>query len=926
MLKFTIVGLTETKLNISKDSIDNIDLPGYQFLSQPSLSNAGGAGIFVQDFVKVSIRPELTKSEPGFEALWIEVLNDAHSNQLCGVIYRHPNGNISEFMEYLNFALDKTNRENKPCVIMGDFNLDLLKYDSHPETDNFLNAMLSNCFQPHILQPTRITDHSATLIDNIFLSSLNEYFTISGNIVYDLTDHLSNFLIINSFNNLPNKIKMYKRDYSNFSETAFIQECQTVNWDETAPPDSDPSHMFDSLYTKLSEIIDAHIPIKQLSRRELKIKSKPWITPAIKTSIQIKNKLYKKFLKTKSSYYHTKFKYYRNKINHLLKVSKNNYCNEYFHRSRGNSKRLWKGVKRVICYKSKQNRIPTKISHNNSETTDPKTIANVFNEYFANIGRELACSIPDTETTPNQFLKPQPHNSFYLFPTSTTEIEAEIDKLNESKATGPFSIPTRIFKLIKSVISKPLEIVFNTSFATGIVPDKFKIARVLPVFKNGLESQVNNYRPISLLSVFNRVLEKLMYNRLIKFIEKRNLIYDKQFGFRSHHSTEHAILSIVDKIQEAIEGGEFSCGIFLDFKKAFDTVNHEILITKLEHYGIRGIAKEWFTSYLFNRRQFTSIGNTNSEVTTISCGVPQGSVLGPLLFLIYINDFSSCSDILDLHLFADDSNLFFTHKNLSQLELIVNNDLSHVHTWLCANKLSLNIVKSSFVLFHPPQRKIETSINLYINDTSLNEKDNIKYLGIIIDSNLNWKKQVKSISTKMKRNIGILSKLRYYVHLDILISLYYSFIYPFLTYGLVVWGNTYLTSINPLFILQKRAVRTMTFCKFDEHSSPLFKQTNILKLSDLIKFQISIFMYKFHKNQLPAVFDSYFLSISKVHNYSTRLSSTHAYALPKARTNCGKFRTKFIGAKVWNALDADLKTLSFRTFKARLKENFTLNY
>ena len=414
--------------------------------------------------------------------------------------------------------------------------------------------------------------------------------------------------------------------------------------------------------------------------------------------------------------------------------------------------------------------------------------------------------------------------------------------------------------------------------------------------------------------------------RLIKFIEKRNLIYDKQFGFRSHHSTEHAILSIVDKIQEAIEGGKFSYGIFLDFKKAFDTVNHEILITKLEHYGIRGIAKEWFTSYLFNRRQFTSIGNTNSEVTTISCGVPQGSVLGPLLFLIYINDFSSCSDILDLHLFADDSNLFFTHKNLSQLELIVNNELSYVHTWLCANKLSLNIVKSSFVLFHPPQRKIEASINLYINDTSLNEKDNIKYLGIIIDSNLNWKKQVKSISTKMKRNIGILSKLRYYVHLDILRSLYYSFIYPFLTYGLLVWGNTYLTNIKPLFILQKRAVRTMTFCKFDEHSSPLFKQTNILKLSDLIKFQISIFMYKFHKNQLPAVFDSYFLSISKVHNYSTRLSSTHAYALPKARTNYGKFRIKFIGAKVWNALDADLKTLSFRTFKARLKENFTLNY
>ena len=185
------------------------------------------------------------------------------------------------------------------------------------------------------------------------------------------------------------------------------------------------------------------------------------------------------------------------------------------------------------------------------------------------------------------------------------------------------------------MISKPLEIVFNSSFETGIVPDKFKIARVFPIFKNGLESNVSNYRPISLLSVFNRVLEKLMYKRLIKFNEKRNLIYDKQFGFRSHHSTEHAILSIVDKIQEAIEKGEFSCGIFLDFRKAFDTVNHEILLSKLEHYGIRGIAKEWFASYLNNRRQFTSIGNINSEENAISCGVPQGSVLGPLFFNLY---------------------------------------------------------------------------------------------------------------------------------------------------------------------------------------------------------------------------------------------------------------------------------------------------
>ena len=445
---------------------------------------------------------------------------------------------------------------------------------------------------------------------------------------------------------------------------------------------------------------------------------------------------------------------------------------------------MWIGIKIILTYKAKCNQIPTKVYNNSTDLTEPKAIANAFNQYFANIGNNLAKSIPDSDSTPRHYLNNQSYDTFYLFPISASEIEAEIYQLNESKATGPYSLKTKILKLVKSVLSKPLEILFNTSFAKGIVPDRFKIPRVLPVFKKGLQTTMGNYRPTSLLSVFNRILERLIYNRLINFIEKMNIIYAKQIGFCSKHSTEHAILNIVANIHKGIENGKFSCGIFLDLSKAFDTVNHAILIKKLEHCGIRGLAKEWFISYLHNKKQFTSIGNTNSEELPISCGVPQGSVLGPLLFLLFINDFKNCTSSLDLHLFADDSNFFFSHKNLAQLEMIINVELVHVQTWLSTNKLSLNIDKSNYVFFHPPQKKVNISIKLNINDTSLKEKPCIKYLGIMLDSNLNWKSHVNCISTKIKRSICILSKMRYLVTLDVLINLYYTLIYP-----LVVWGK-----------------------------------------------------------------------------------------------------------------------------------------
>ena len=240
----------------------NIDLPGYQFEPQPTLSDWGGVAFYIKDNLQFKVRSDLSSKTEDYESLWIEVNNDSHSNIICGIVYRHPNGNLDNFIEYLNFVTDEVNKETKYCTMQGDFNLDLLKIDSHTMTDNFLNIMGSIFFQPYILQPTRITDHSATLIDNIFFNSI-EHFTISGNIVYDLTDHLANFLIFDKFSSLPSSIPLYKRDYSKLDQQALLNEIKLVDWQDEFSSLNHPSIIFQAFYDKVSNVVDNHIPCSE---------------------------------------------------------------------------------------------------------------------------------------------------------------------------------------------------------------------------------------------------------------------------------------------------------------------------------------------------------------------------------------------------------------------------------------------------------------------------------------------------------------------------------------------------------------------------------------------------------------------------------------------------------------------------------------
>ena len=303
--------------------------------------------------------------------------------------------------------------------------------------------------------------------------------------------------------------------------------------------------------------------------------------------------------------------------------------------------------------------MPDAFVHDNEEITDPVIIANHCNEYFTNVGPNLASKIPTVNTSFEAFMsKTYHHESFFIDPVSEEEVERELLGLNPNKSVGYDSFHPKVLREIAPYIKQPLTSIFNKSFATGIFPDGLKISLITPVYKNEDKSLFSNYRPVAVLSCFSKILEKLMYKRLMDYIERHNILYDKQYGFRKKRSTEMAIIELTTKLSEAIDEGKLTAGIFLDLSKAFDTVDHSIIISKLEHYGIRGIALQWFKNYLLNRYQIVKFKNSQSEKKMIKCGVPQGSVLGPLLFLLYVNDIFKSSEKLSFILFADDTNIF----------------------------------------------------------------------------------------------------------------------------------------------------------------------------------------------------------------------------------------------------------------------------
>ena len=323
------------------------------------------------------------------------------------------------------------------------------------------------------------------------------------------------------------------------------------------------------------------------------------------------------------------------------------------------------------------------------------------------------------------------------------------------------------------------------------------------------------------MSNIDKVFEKLVHTRFTKFLDDNKIIYDRQFGFRKKHSTLHNLLCLTETIRENLDKGEFSCAVFLDLQKAFDSVDHKILLKKLENYGFRGISKKWINSYLTGRHQYVSVNNVLSEAMPIRYGVPQGSVPGPLFFILYINDLQNCLKYGKSYIFEDDTAINVSHSDLKALKKRLNIDLKLLHHWLSANKIGLNVAKTETILFRHPTKKINYDLKLKLHGKRLIFNESTKYLGVCIDKHLIWKNQISVLAKKLRRTNGIISKLRHFLPQLTMIQIYHALFQSHLNYGLQVWGQN-LPKNNRLQMLQKTALRLITFLTSRTPSLPLF--------------------------------------------------------------------------------------------------------
>ena len=907
-----IIGISESWL--SEEKADRAAIDGYKSYHVMRPSEAyGGVTFFVKNNINSHCVEKLSFVTKDIEVLTICIpsSNNQKKDTILSCLYRPSSKHkrVRSFTNVLtNLLSDPLFTDNK-VFIMGDWNINLIEHESHEPTQSFLSTMQSLSYFPLISRATRFPELNQrgkpSLLDNIFTNNLPH--AITGIIKYKISDHLPIFALVSQSDVEKFKIKVQFRDFSLRNRTTFLNDLSNIRWEEILIHND--NNVNKALFIdKLMIEYNKNFPIKTKTVSNKSLHT-PWITRGIIKSCKTKFDLYRKAKAGLVSM--NEYKIYKNKLLNLIRKSKKQYFYNYFAKYKNNLKNVWKKLN-SLTGKTKNNHTCNKININGKISTNKKDIANAFNNFFSTIGQNLNNELPETAVDPNSYLSGIYPNPMVI--PRVTELEvASIVKSLPNKPCSVENFSSEIIKENSELIAVPLTILFNKSLQSGSFPDQFKHATVIPILKKGSASELSNYRPISLLSIFSKIFEKIMKKYLTSYLVSNNIISEHQYGFQSGKSTFDAQEEFSRFIYENLDKGKIVISLFLDYKKAFDCVPHSILLEKLHHYGIRGNLLNWFKCYLSGRSQVTKIDKNTSQRANINIGLPQGSVLGPLLFNIFINDLANVSRVLKLVKFCDDSTLYLTGRRISEMIDIVNSEMLLISQWCLANRMSLNTDKTVAMIFS--NRRIRTCPPIVLkngyNYDLVKRVDNIKFLGIYYDEHMKFKKHISHLCNTLSRIAGMFYRLSSYLPTHILKKVYDAHVNSRLSYNTPIWACNYSNNIKPVLQVQKKIIRIITRSDYLAHTKPLFKKSKTLNITDLNRFYLGKL---YHKNP-----DKYITPLRFRHHHNTR--NIGDLRPPRFHTTLALNSFLVLGPNTYNDIPDDIKSLrSPISFKKKLKE------
>ncbi|PNF29254.1 hypothetical protein B7P43_G10478, partial [Cryptotermes secundus] len=844
-----------------------------------------------------------------FELAVVEIVD---FKWLLVCIYRSPQNNAGLFLEKLETLVDRIHKKRKKLIICGDWNIDLLQVNEHTRT--LENLLISYDLKNTVTVPTRVTSLSKSSIDVMITNKqFNKNYIEIVNMGF--SDHLAQILWVNlDTRRMEQKDKVLLRKFSKVNISKFIDLLKDELWEEISV-ERNVNELYSLFINKFLYYFTRAFPLKLETKSDRK--DNLWISRGIRVSCQKMRLL--NSLKCRLPLSRDSLNYinrYHRIYKRVISEAKKRYNDNQIRDATNPTKMMWQIINKQMGNAGRANH-DIWLQNNSKKIIHPQKVANTLNSYFIDKVEEL---VEETRNRNNnrlpQLLVDRNPNSMYLFPISEDEIVLVVTKLKGKASAGVDEVPEFLLKACIQCIKKPLTFIFNESLNQGIFPDLLKIAKVRPVYKKGNRQEASNYRPIALLSVFSKILEKIMYSRLVSFTTKYKILTENQHGFQKNKSTTSACLSFIGKVQEALDRRLGVVGIFFDLSKAYDVIDHDILLEKLEHYGIRGNAIIWLKSYLSLRSQYVEITSNdnkyrkkryNSSFKNVKFGIPQGSILGPLLFLLYINDLPYHIFDGEVVLFADDTNILVTDKNINILQDKIGEVMIQLESWFSKNNLIINTEKTKAMLFQLNKSYYMSEPVITFKNMKISYTSQFKFLGVNISNNLKWSSHIQSLCLKLNKVCYIIKSLKDVVSFSTLRNVYFAKFQSLISYGLIFWGGECESS--KILKIQKRILRLIKGVNSRTTCRPIFKDLKILTVTSLYIFEVLCYFQKFNL---------YTTRNSDLYEYNTRRKED--FHVRSCSTSTSKKSVINMGIKAYNRLPLKIRKLNgFKDFKYKLK-------